>query len=109
VLSEVKLKQYHDMEQSLANLIQQLGEGNPQVLADISKEEHNALCVALAYADWLQSSLLVKYVMAFLKLSPARGGKRAKQLTAIGVANIRGFDEDEKFLAKVKRKLHLGE
>jgi len=97
------------MEESLANLIQQLGEGEPQVLADVTVREHNALVVALAYAEWLRSSLLKNYVMKYLKISPARGGKRAKQLTSIGVANRGSYSEDEKFFEKVKRKLHIGE
>lgn len=102
-------KKFHDMEESLANLIQQLGEGEPKVLADISKEEHNALSVALAYAEWLGSDLLKNYVNNFLKISPARKGKRATQLTAIGVANRSDYSEDEKFFTKIKRKLHIGE
>lgn len=108
-VAKKKLRRYHDMEESLANLVQQLGEGEPQVLADISKEEHNALAVASAYADWLESSILRGYVAKFLKLSPARKGVRAKQLTAIGIANRSDYSEDDKFFSKIKRKLHIGE
>lgn len=105
ILLKKLAKHYIGMEESLANLIQQLGEGQPKVLADISKEEHNALSVALAYANWLGSEILENYVNDFLRLSPARKGKRAKQLTQIGIASRSGGDDDEKFFSRLKRRL----
>jgi len=101
-------RKFEVMEQALANLIGQLGEGYPKVLADISTQEHNALSVALAYANWLESDLLKSYVIDFLRLSPARKGKRAKQLTQIGVASRGTTDSDDGITAKLKRMLRIG-
>jgi len=101
-------RKFEVMEQALANLIGQLGEGYPKVLADITTQEHNALTVALAYADWLESELLQSYVINFLRISPARKGKRAKQLTQIGVASRSVSDTDDGIVAKIKRTLRIG-
>ncbi len=100
-------RQYEVMSQAVANLIKQLGEGHPKVLADITKEEHNALSVALAYAGWLDSELLRNYVNDFLRLSPARKGKRADQLTKIGVASLSPQIEEDGYTQKIKRWLRL--
>ena len=100
-------RHYTVMSEAVANLIKQLGEGHPKVLADITREEHNAISVALAYAGWLGSDILVNYVNDFLRLSPARKGKRAKQLTQIGVASLSPQMEDDGYLAKAKRFLRL--
>jgi len=108
ILLKKMTKHYIGMEESMANLIQQLGEGHPKVLADISTQEHNALSVALAYANWLGSEILNNYVNDFLRLSPARKGKRAKQLTQIGIASRSGVDDDEKIFGRIKRRLGIG-
>lgn len=105
-----KRKDYQDIEASLANLIQQLGEGKPRVLANLKRTQHSAISVALAYSKWLGSKVLDTFCHTFLETSPAIDGKSRKQLTSIGVA-FRGMDDlqDEKFFSKVKRKLHIGE
>lgn len=110
VKRKTKVRRFHDMEESLANLVQQLGEVDKvRILASITNEEHNALAVVSAYAGWLNSNLLKNFVENYLLLSVSRKGLGRKQLTAIGIANRTEYSEDEKFFAKVKRKLHIGE
>jgi hypothetical protein len=82
------------LDESFAYLVQELGEtGGPRVLSDITKEEHAALCVGFAFHQWAANPVLLEFLNKILELSPGRGGRRAKQLTDIGVAAMRGASE----------------
>lgn len=85
--------EFQTMDESIANLIQQLGEPDdpekrPRVLAKITEREHGALAVALAFNQWAKIDVLDVFVSSYLLLSRARGGEAAKQLTKIGIASM---------------------
>lgn len=76
------------MDEAIAKLIQQLGEGNPRVLSHLSPREHAAISVAIAFNEWADIDILEKMISSYLTLSPARQGKSRKQLTSIGIASM---------------------
>ena len=75
-------------DESIAQLIQQLGEGEPKVLSHLSEREHAAIAVAAAFNEWAEIDILDKLIAMYLTLSPARGGRSRKQLTSIGIASM---------------------
>ena len=77
------------MDESIANLVQQLGELKELlVLSHITPKEHSALAVAFAFNRWAKISVLNEFITKYLLLSPARGGTARKQLTKIGTAAL---------------------
>lgn len=99
---------FSTMEESLAEVLKDMGEGMPRVLANISKEEHAALCVGYAFNTYIPNDVLETFLDEILTLSPARGGKRAQQLADIGVASMRGAAEQRGgMIPWMKRQLGL--
>lgn len=99
---------YYTVDESLANLIFQLGEGDPEVLSHLTKEEMFACALVRACGKWMQNDVLTELVNQVLKLSPAVRGMARKQLTRIGVASLgEEQGEDEGVGYKIKRKLGL--
>ena len=79
--------QFTTMGESVANLVQGLGEQDRlRVLAHITKREQGALAIAMAYNKWAKLDVLDELVNAYLLLSASVGGRARKQLTAIGTA-----------------------
>jgi hypothetical protein len=99
---------FSTMEESLAEVLKDMGEGQPRVLADITKQEHAALCVGYAFENAFPNPVLKEFLDKILTLSPARGGRRAKQLADIGVASMRGAQEQRGGLVPwMRRQLGL--
>lgn len=81
-------REFLTMDESIARLIQQLGEGEPRVLSHISEREHAALAVAIAFNVWAEIDILDRLIDSYLTLAPARNGRSRKQLTSIGIASM---------------------
>lgn len=81
-------REFVTMDEAIAQLIQQLGEGKPRVLSHLSPREHAAISVALAFNGWAKIKALDIYCNSYLELAPSRHGKSRKQLTSIGIASM---------------------
>lgn len=88
-------REFLSMDESIAKLIQQLGEGKPKVLSHLTPAEHSALAVAMAFNVWAKIDILDQMIESYLTLSPARGGRSRKQLTQIGIASMGPPPSDE--------------
>lgn len=81
-------REFLTWDESIAQLIQQLGEGQPRVLAHLTPREHAAIAVAIAFNKWAEIDILDELIGMYLTLSPSRGGLSRKQLTSIGIASM---------------------